>query len=83
MKGKSDVDLVVFLAKLTTISELREKLNDIFDRMKLYLNKYAGCKVIGTTPYAVQVSVNCHDHIHSVDILPSIDIIRKSMAYVL
>lgn len=77
VKGKSDVDLVVFLAKLTTISELREKLNDIFDRMKLYLNKYAGCKVIGTTPYAVQVSVNCHGHIHSVDILPSIDIIRK------
>lgn len=45
--------------------------------MKLYLDKYAGCKWIGKTPYAVQVSVNCHGHIHSVDILPSVDIVRK------
>lgn len=82
MKGKSDADLVVFLAKLTTISELRENLDNILDRMKLYLDKYAGCKWIGTTPYAVQVSVNCHGHIHSVDILPSVDIVRKSMIYV-
>lgn len=82
MKGKSDADLVVFLAKLTTISELRENLEDILDRMKLYLDKYAGCKLIGKTPYAVQVSVNCHGHIHSVDILPSVDIVRKSMTYV-
>lgn len=77
VKGKSDADLVVFLAKLTTISELREILEDIFDWMKLYLDKYAGCKLIGKTPYAVQVSVNCHGHIHSVDILPSVDIVRK------
>lgn len=77
VKGKSDADLVVFLAKLTTISELREILEDILDRMKLYLDKYAGCKWIGTTQYAVQVSVNCHGHIHSVDILPSVDIVRK------
>lgn len=77
VKGKSDADLVVFLAKLTTISELREILEDILDRMKLYLDKYAGCKWIGTTRYAVQVSVNCHGHIHSVDILPSVDIVRK------
>lgn len=77
VKGKSDADLVVFLAKLTTISELRENLDVILDRMKLYLDKYAGCKWKGTTPFAVQVSVTCHGHFHSVDILPSVDILRK------
>lgn len=78
MKGKSDADLVVFLAINDTISELQGSLNDILGRMKYYLGKYGECNVEGTTSHAVKVSVTCHGHSHDVDILPSVDILRKS-----
>ncbi|XP_078322334.1 2'-5'-oligoadenylate synthase 1A-like [Crassostrea virginica] len=44
--------------------------------MKLYLYKYGGCDITGTTPHAVQVSVHCHGHSHNADILPSVDILK-------
>lgn len=72
----SDVDLVVFLANIQSISELDKKLRDIFVEMTLYLGRYGGCHVTGTTNHAVQVSVDCQDHSHDVDILPSVDILQ-------
>lgn len=77
VKGKSDADLVVFLASYDTILELRGSMNDILDQMKYYLGKYGECIVEGTTAHAVKVSVNCHGHSHDVDILPSVNILRK------
>lgn len=47
--------------------------------MKVYLGTYGGCDVEGTTLHAVKVSVTCHGHSHSVDILPSVDILRYGM----
>lgn len=76
VKGKSDADLVVFLANFRTMSNLRDSLRDILARMKEYLGTYGGCDVEGTTLHAVKVSVTCHGHSHSVDILPSADILR-------
>lgn len=76
VKGKSDADLVVFLASYHNISTLRDNLRDILARMKLYLGKYGGCDVEGTTLHAVKVSVTCHGHSHSVDILPIADILK-------
>nr|XP_022293878.1 2'-5'-oligoadenylate synthase 1A-like isoform X2 [Crassostrea virginica] len=76
VKGKSDADLVVFLANFHTISDLRVNLPSIFARMKRYLGEYGGCDVTGTTPHAVQVSVHCHGHSHDADILPSVNILK-------
>lgn len=76
VKGKSDADLVVFLANFRTMSNLRDNLTDILARMKVHLGTYGGCDVEGTTSHAVKVSVNCHGHSHSVDILPSADILK-------
>lgn len=76
VKGKSDADLVVFLANFRTMSNLRDNLKDILARMKVYLGTYGGCDVEDTTLHAVKVSVTCHGHSHSVDILPSVDILR-------
>nr|XP_022293879.1 2'-5'-oligoadenylate synthase 1A-like [Crassostrea virginica] len=76
VKGKSDADLVVFLANFHTISELHPNLPNIFARMIQYLGTYGGCNVTGKTPHAVQVSVHCHGHSHDADILPSVDILK-------
>ncbi|XP_078322344.1 2'-5'-oligoadenylate synthase 1A-like [Crassostrea virginica] len=76
VKGKSDADLVVFLARFHTVSELRQSLPSILDRMKLYLGRYGGCDVTGTSSYAVKVSVPCYGHSHDVDILPSVNILN-------
>lgn len=61
------------------MSNLRDNLRDILARMKVHLGTYGGCDVEGTTSHAVKVSVNCHGHSHSVDILPSADILKYSM----
>lgn len=53
MKGKFDVDFVVFLVKFIIILEFWEILEDIFDWMKLYFDKYVGCKLIGKILYVV------------------------------
>ncbi|XP_048768093.1 2'-5'-oligoadenylate synthase 1A-like [Ostrea edulis] len=76
VKGKSDADLVVFMARFHSISVLRDSLNRILDRMKLYLGTHAGCTVEGTTAHAVKVSLSCHaGHTHDVDILPSVNVL--------
>lgn len=77
VKGKSDADLVVFLASYDTISEVRGSMNDILGRMLCYLGHYGECNVEETTSHAVKVSVTCHGHSHDVDILPSVDILKK------
>lgn len=77
VKGKSDADLVVFLASYNNITELRGSMNDILDQMEYYLKKYGECIVEETTAHAVKVSVTCHGHSHDVDILPSVNILKK------
>lgn len=79
VKGKSDADLVVFLTSYRTIPHLRDNLRNILARMRDYLDTYGGCDVEETTLHAVKVSVTCHGHSHSVDILPSTDVLRYSM----
>ncbi|XP_078322343.1 inactive 2'-5'-oligoadenylate synthase 1B-like isoform X2 [Crassostrea virginica] len=76
VKGKSDADLVVFLATFHTVSELSQKLASILDTIKLYLFTYDECDITGTTSYAVKVSLSCDDHSHNVDILPSVNILE-------
>lgn len=76
VKGKSDADLVVFLTSYRTIPHLRDNLRNILARMRDYLDTYGGCDVEETTLHAVKVSVTCHGHSHSVDILPSADVLR-------
>lgn len=83
VKGKSDADLVVFLARYRTISELRGSLDSILNQMSLYLGKHDGCNIEGTTLHAVKVSVKCHGHSHNVDILPSADILGYKTKYVI
>lgn len=45
--------------------------------MKSRLNDCDDCHVEGSTQFAVQISINCDGHSHSVDILPSINFIGK------
>lgn len=78
VKGKSDADLVVFLAKLSTMSDFLKHSEDILNQMKVYLKKHPKCHVVDTTLHAVQVSFSCHGHDHSADILPSVDILAKN-----
>lgn len=77
VKGKSDADLVVFLNNIDTISELQENMTSILDDMKSRLNDCDDYHVEGSTQFAVKISINCDGHSHSVDILPSINIIGK------
>ncbi|XP_078322331.1 2'-5'-oligoadenylate synthase 1A-like isoform X2 [Crassostrea virginica] len=77
VKGKSDADLVVFLANYRSIFDLSLHLRVIFAEMKLYLGRYGGCVITGTTRHALQVSVHCHGHSHDADILPSVDILKR------
>lgn len=81
VKGKSDADLVVFLANFRSIPDLRRVMNRILDDMKSYLVNYRGLTPEETTMHAVKVSITCDDHSHSVDILPSVNILklRKSV----
>lgn len=80
MKGKSDVDLVVFLSTYQSISSLQKSLPSILEKMKYYLGTYGGCTVHRSTLHAVQISVSCHaNHTHEVDILPSVNILAKRM----
>lgn len=81
VKGKSDADLVVFLAKLSTMSDFLKHSEDILNRMKVYLDKHPKCYGVDKTLHAVQVSFSCHGHDHSADILPSVDILAKSMRH--
>lgn len=52
-------------------------MTSILDDMKSRLNDCDDCHVEGSTQFAVQISINCDGHSHSVDILPSINIIGK------
>lgn len=76
VKGKSDADLVVFLAEFHSVSHLRAKIKRILDEMQVYLVEYSGCKLEGTTWHAVKVLITSNGHTHSVDILPSVDILK-------
>lgn len=74
--GKSDADLVVFLAEFHSISTLRSEIKRILDEMQEYFVKFGGCKLEGKTWHAVKLLITCNDHTHSVDILPSVDILK-------
>lgn len=76
VKGKSDADLVVFLAEFHSISTLRSEIKRILDEMQEYFVKFGGCKLEGKTWHAVKLLITCNDHTHSVDILPSVDIFK-------
>lgn len=76
MKGKSDVDLVVFLP-FDSIKSLQNKMDSVLNDMKTYLHS-GECTIEGQTQHAVKVSVSCHqEHTHDVDILPSVNILDK------
>ncbi|XP_062604693.1 2'-5'-oligoadenylate synthase 1-like [Saccostrea cucullata] len=75
---KSDADLVVFLVRLQTIPKLRREMLSVKEEMICYLGKEKNITVEGTTPYAVKVCLSCDSgHSHDVDILPSVDILKK------
>lgn len=76
VKGKSDADLVVFLENFHTMPELQENLDNILREMEMLLYGCGKCKVEGRTSHAVKVSVSCDGHSHSVDILPSVNILK-------
>lgn len=57
-------------------------MNDILDQMEYYLKKYGECIVEETTAHAVKVSITCHGHSHDVDILPSVNILKKSKNFI-
>ena len=78
VKGMSDTNLVVFLTRFHTVSELRQRLPNILDRMEMYLDRYDGCDVTGTSSYAVKVFVPCYGHSHDLVILPSVNILDTS-----
>ncbi|VDI07114.1 2'-5'-oligoadenylate synthetase [Mytilus galloprovincialis] len=76
VKGKSDVDLVVFLP-FDSIRSLQNKMDTVLNDMKTYLHG-GECTIEGQTQHAVKVSVSCHQaHTHDVDILPSVNILDK------
>lgn len=76
VKGKSDVDLVVFLP-FDSIQSLQNKMDTVLNDMKTYLHG-GKCTIEGQTQHAVKVSVSCHqEHTHDVDILPSVNILDK------
>lgn len=74
--GKSDADLVVFLAEYHSISTLRSEIKRILDEMQEYFVKFGGCNLEEKTCHAVKLLITCNDHTHSVDILPSVDILK-------
>ncbi|XP_071181761.1 2'-5'-oligoadenylate synthase 1A-like [Mytilus edulis] len=79
VKGKSDADLVVFLAnrKIDSIQALQNYMETVLDGMKTYLHD-GECIIDGKTRHAVKVSVSCHiGHSIDVDILPSVNILDK------
>ncbi|CAC5409017.1 OAS [Mytilus coruscus] len=79
VKGKSDADLVVFLAnrKFDSIQFLQNDMDTVLNDMKTYLH-FGECTIEGKTQHAVKVSVSCHkEHSHDVDILPSVNILDK------
>lgn len=75
VKGKSDADLVVFLARFDSIIELYKSIKEILDRMKSSLDNQKDFTVERTTAHAVKVSLSCQvGHSHDVDILPSVKV---------
>ncbi|CAC5400589.1 OAS [Mytilus coruscus] len=79
VKGKSDADLVVFLAdrNFDSIPYLQNHMDKVLNDMETYL-RHGKCTIEGKTFHAVKVSVSCHkEHTHDVDILPSVNILDK------
>ncbi|XP_056016126.1 2'-5'-oligoadenylate synthase 3-like [Ostrea edulis] len=75
VKGKSDADLVVFLARFDSIIELYKSIKEILDRMKSSLDNQKDFTVERTTAHAVKVSLSGQvGHSHDVDILPSVKV---------
>lgn len=79
VKGKLDVDFVVFLVNFCIMLNLWDNLKDILVWMKVYFGIYGGCDVEGIILYVVKVFVICYGYFYSVDILLSVDILRYGM----
>lgn len=76
VKGKSDIDLAMMMASYNTVEKLMRDMGTILQKLQDYLGNYGEVKVVGKTPYAVQVELSCHKgHTHSVDILPAVSIL--------
>ncbi|XP_053391606.1 2'-5'-oligoadenylate synthase 1A-like [Mercenaria mercenaria] len=76
VKGKSDIDLTLILARYSEVEAMIHDMPSILHQLEQYLEKYGHVKVVGKTGHAVQVELSCHSgHTHSVDILPAVDIL--------
>lgn len=75
VKGKSDIDLVIFLRNYSDVRTLRRNLSSHLKTLKDRLESYNKIRVVGETLFAVQVEMPCQaGYIHSVDVLPSVDL---------
>ncbi|XP_074660130.1 2'-5'-oligoadenylate synthase 2-like [Tubulanus polymorphus] len=84
LKNRSDVDLVVFLNGVDSISDLQRNMSSFKDQIKSALScsdkPYCNRQFEKTTKFSVQVTLrpkSCCNITVKVDILPSLDIVRK------
>ncbi|XP_045160340.2 2'-5'-oligoadenylate synthase 1-like [Mercenaria mercenaria] len=77
VKDRSDIDLILMLAKYDDVDVLMMDMSDILRSLERNLKVNTTAKHQRTTRYSVQVELTCRSgHKHDVDILPAVDLLE-------
>ena len=78
IKGSSDIDLVLMLAKYENVAELREALPRLLTLLHRSLEQFENVSVTGETKFSVQIEYTGGDgNSHEIDVLLAVDAITN------